>query len=99
MNGTATEEQIKMVEWAKAQVPDGKLPPLLGTPNPQEPERKASIWDEVDAKIKAGASERTAGEKRELLTNTARGVLERERDNQRKGGLFDRVGLEGKDRT
>lgn len=89
VNGTATEEQTRLVEEAiqDAERAGTKLPPLLSEPAsaPSAEAGSATLWDKVDAQVKAegGAG---AGEKQ--------GVLERERENQRRGGPLDKLGLE-----
>lgn len=86
VNGTATEEQKLLVEEAiqDAERAGTKLPPLLSAPASapaEEAGSPASLWDKVDAQVKAEGGE-------------AQGVLERERENQRRGGPLDKLGLE-----
>ena len=89
VNGTATEEQTRLVEEAiqDAERAGTKLPPLLSTPAdaaPAEESANASLWDKVDAQVKAEGG----------VVDKAQGVLEKERENQRRGGPLDKIGLE-----
>lgn len=93
INGTATDEQARLVEEAiqDAERAGTKLPPLLSSPaGPKADEtasgKEASIWDKVDAQVKAEGG-------------AQQGVLERERENQRRGGPLDKLGLEAEGKT
>lgn len=90
INGTATEEQARLVEEAiqDAERTGNKLPPLLSGPNDGAAEaadkaKDLSLWEKVDAQIKAEGG-----------SVQAQGVLEKERENQRRGGPLDKLGLE-----
>lgn len=91
VNGTATEEQVRLVEEAiqDAERAGTKLPPLLSTPGdasaPAEESANASLWDKVDAQVKAEGG---------VVVDKAQGMLEKERENQRRGGPLDKLGLE-----
>lgn len=90
VNGTATEEQVLLVEEAiqDAERAGTKLPPLLSEPASapaEEAGTPASLWDKVDAQVKAEGG---------ALAGEAQGVLERERENQRRGGPLDKLGIE-----
>lgn len=91
INGTATEEQARLVEDAirEAERTGNKLPPLLSGPGSAEADQStvakdASLWDKVDAQVKAEGGD----------VQKTQGVLEKERENQRRGGPLDKLGLE-----
>ncbi|KAI1408704.1 hypothetical protein F5Y13DRAFT_172136 [Hypoxylon sp. FL1857] len=156
MTGSATEEQIALVEEAeaKARQSGGSLPPLLSAPRPAAPaapdgravegvgrsawpgeamvESSMSAADEVEKPKKRGfttwlfgglkreeASEeslnfddeaaaaasgpssrssiaRAVDDSQQVLKEKAKTAFEQERENQRKGGPLDQVGLNGK---
>lgn len=90
VNGTATDEQARLVEEAiqDAERAGSKLPPLLSSPagsKADEPAaaRDASIWDKVEAQVEAEGG----GVQKQ-------GALEKERENQRRGGPLDKLGPE-----
>ena len=88
INGTATPEQARLVEEAiqDSERTGTKLPPLLSGPGADEPAsaKDVSLWDKVDAQVRAEGGD----------IAKAQGVLERERENQRRGGPLDRLGTE-----
>lgn len=93
LNGSATDEQTALVEHAirDAERLGTKLPPILSTPPKWQTDKdpsvaaaaagskeSGSIWEQVDAKVKAEGGN----------------ILEKEKDNQRRGGPLDRLGTE-----
>lgn len=78
INGSATDEQARLVEEAitDAENTGNKLPPMLSSPAGSEPKEEVSLWDKVDAQVKAEGGD----------------ALERERENQRRGGPLDQLG-------
>ncbi|OTB00505.1 hypothetical protein M426DRAFT_324280 [Hypoxylon sp. CI-4A] len=146
MTGTASDEQLALVEDAEAKARQAglTLPPLLSTPKTTEGQTvegaETSTWpgesmvesslsaaDEVEQPKKKGfaswlfgglkkeeASEetiaaeagsssssrsgiaRTVDESQQALRGKAKAAFEQERENQRKGGPLDQVGLDGK---
>ena len=95
INGTATDEQARLVEEAiqEAERTGNKLPPLLSEPGGAEADKTtvakdASLWEKVDAQVKAEGG-----------SVPSQGILERERENQRRGGPLDKLGLEADGKT
>jgi type II secretory pathway pseudopilin PulG len=94
LNGSATDEQTRLVEEAirEADRTGQRLPPLLSGPATQEQKDKSqSIWDQVDAQVKAqqtGVSPAQAEE----LRNKVKGAFEQEKASQGKGGPLDQLG-------
>lgn len=97
LNGSATEEQTRLVEEAirEADRTGQRLPPLLSGPGASQAQKdqSQSIWDQVDAQVKAQQTG-VSPAKAEELRNKVRGAFEQEKANQRNGGPLDQLGLE-----
>jgi hypothetical protein len=112
INGTATDEQIQMVEEAtKTATQTGiRLPPLLSPPS--APVSVASVstptpttsTSETQATAQGGVAgwsfskktntSTTQASTPESIQDKAKAAFEREKENQRKGGMLDRVGID-----
>ena len=96
LNGTATEDQARLVEDAikEADRTGQRLPPLLSGPATQaQKDHSQSIWDQVDAQVKAQQTG-VSPAKAEELRNKVKGAFEQEKANQRNGGPLDQLGLD-----
>lgn len=116
LKGTATEDQIELVEYEneKAEKQGIKLPPLLGAPEHRTHFEETFKGEEkeggkgilgVFSGLFGGKTEEAKSENNtpaapaaqapiQTIENKAKSAWEQEKENQRRGGQLDQLGLE-----
>jgi len=99
LNGTATEEQVRLVEYAlkDAEQKGLTLPPLLSAPGttPERAKEEPSLFQQIEAQVQAAEAGGVAhAAKMEEMRRKVKDAFKKEKESQRQGGMLDQIGLE-----